>query len=54
MVDRRISNVVPCALQEDLVYHPVCTSLHLLTPNSQSLPPPPTLPLGNRKSALYV
>ena len=37
-----------------LVTHPVCNSLHLLTPNSHSIPPPPLLPLDNHKSVLYV
>ena len=26
-----------------LFIHPICKSLHLLTPNSPSFPPPPTL-----------
>ena len=32
----------------------IYNSLHLLIPNSQSVPPPPFFPLGNHKSVLYV
>ena len=39
--------------QTDSVVH-IYNSLHLLIPNSQSIPPPPTLPLRNHKSVLYV
>ena len=39
MVFCRILNIVPCAVQEDLV-HSLYNSLHLLTLNSQSIPPP--------------
>ena len=31
-----------------------CNSLHLLTPNSHSIPPPRPLLLGDHKSVLYV
>ena len=42
MVYRRILNIVPCAIQKDLVsYHSIYNSLYLLAPNSQSNPPPP-------------
>ena len=41
-----ILNIVPCALQQDLVIHPSFISLHLLIPNSQSFPPPPASPLA--------
>ena len=35
--------------------HAKCHSLHLPTPNSQSIPPTPfPFPLGNHKSVLYV
>ena len=54
MVYHRILSTVPCAIQQDLVVYPSYTSLHLLIPNSQSIPPPLPLPLGNHKSALYV
>ena len=37
-----------------LFIHSVYNSLHLLMSNSQSIPPPPHLPLGNHKSVLYV
>ena len=36
-----------------LFIHSKCNSLHLLTPNSQSIPLPPPH-LGNHKSVLYV
>ena len=35
-----------------LFIHSKCNSLHLLTPNSQSVPLPPPLPFGNHKSVL--
>ena len=37
----RILNIVPCAMQQDFVFYPssLYNSLHLLTPNSQSIPP---------------
>ena len=41
------------AQQSDSVIH-ISNSLHLLIPNSQSIPPPPLLPLGTHKSVLYV
>ena len=34
--------------------HSRYNSFHLLTPNSQSFPPPPPFSLGNHKSVLYV
>ena len=39
-------DIVPCATQQDLIAYPSkCCSLHLLTPNSQSIPlPPPQQP----------
>ena len=40
--------VGPCCLSI------LCNSLHLLNPNSQSLPSPAPLPLGNHKSVFYV
>ena len=56
MVYHRISNIVPCAIYSRtlLFIHSICNSLRLLTPNSQSVPPRPPLPLGNHKSVLYV
>ena len=37
-----------------LFIHALYNSLHLLIPNSQFIPPPSSLPLGNHKSVLYV
>ena len=37
-----------------LLIHSKCNSLHLLAPNSPSIPLPSPLLLGNHKSALYV
>ena len=37
-----------------LFVHSICNSLHLLTPNFQSIPPTSRLPCGNHKSVLYV
>ena len=42
MVYRRILNIVSRAVQEDLIAHSLYNSLHLLTLNSQSIPPPPS------------
>ena len=36
-----------------LFIHSIYTTLHLLIPNSQSIPTPPLLPLGNHKSVFY-
>ena len=45
MVYYRILNIVPYALQSDLLFtHSVYNSLHLLIPNFQSIPSPPTTP----------
>ena len=46
MVYHRILNIVlPCAISRTLLLiHPICNSLHLLTPNSQSTPPPTPSP----------
>ena len=42
MVYHRILNPVPCAMQSDLLFLcSMCNGSHLLTPNSQSFPPPP-------------
>lgn len=40
MAYRRTLNIIPCALHRTLFAHSVYTSLHLLIPNSQSIPPP--------------
>ena len=51
MVHHRILNIVPCVIvlvnRTVLLIHLKYSSVHLLTPNSQSIPPPPCLPLGN-------
>ena len=46
MAYHRTLKIVHCAIQEDnLFIHPVYTTLYLLTPNSQSIPPlSPPLP----------
>ena len=54
MVYLQILNIVVLYSKTLLFIHPICNSLHLLTPNSQCIPPPPPLPLGNQKSDLYV
>ena len=45
MVYHRILNMVPCAIQLDLIdklfFHSVYNSLHLVTPNPHFSPPPP-------------
>ena len=51
MVYQRILNIIPCAIQPDLVVYSIYNSLHLLTPNSQSFA---SHPLGNYKSVLHV
>ena len=45
LVSHRIIDLAPCALQQTLFIHPVCTSLHGLTPDSQSFPAPSPSPL---------
>ena len=44
MVYHKILNIVPCAIQQDLIYtiYLIYTSWHLLIPNSQPFPPFPT------------
>ena len=37
-----------------LLIHSKCNNLHLLTPNSQPIPLPPSPPFGNHKSVLCV
>ena len=55
MVYLRILNIVPCAIQSDLVVHSFyINSFHVLIPNSQSIARSPHIPLGNRKSALCL
>ena len=44
-----------CLYSRTLLFiHYKCNSLHLPTTKSQSIPLPPTLPLGNHKSDLHV
>ena len=43
-----------CTVGPKLFIHLICHSLHLLIPNSQSVPPPPLLPLVSPKSVFYV
>ena len=46
MVYHRVLNIIACVTQQILLFiHPTYNSLHLLIPNSQSFPPPPTFPL---------
>ena len=61
MVYHRIFVIVSCAIQLPVLYswtllfiHPIYISLHLLIPNSQSIPPSPPLPSGNHKSVVYI
>ena len=45
----------PVLYNRTLLFIPsIYNSLHLLIPNSQSIPPPPTLPLGNQKSDSHI
>ena len=42
MVHHRILNIVPCAIQTDLLsIRPIRSSLHLPTPKAQFIPPTP-------------
>ena len=50
----RILNIAPRAIQKDLVYAPIYTSLHLQLPNSQTFPALCSSHLGNHKPVLYV
>ena len=43
----KMLNIVPCAIQLDLVVYSVCNSLYLLISNSQSIPSPFPSLLGN-------
>ena len=48
-----ILNIVPCVITETcFLIHSKCNSLHLPTPNSQSISLPAPLLLGNYKSVL--
>ena len=53
MVCHRIFSIVPCAISKTFI-HSVYNSLHLLIPNSHSVPPPSPIPLGNHRSVFYV
>ena len=56
MISLRILNIVLCSIQYAFVVYPssVYSSLHLLIPNSQSIPLPPSVPLTNHRSFLHV
>ena len=48
-------DIVPCAVQYDLLLiHSKCNSLHLLTPNIQSIPFLPFTPLATTSLNSYV
>lgn len=54
MVYHRL-NAIPCAVQRAfLLIHFVCNSLHLLSPNSESIPPPPRPTLEAHACSLWV
>ena len=47
--------IVPVLYSRTLLFiHSICNSLHLLVPNSQSIPPPLPFPLGNHRTVLHV
>ena len=52
MVYYRILNIFPVLYSRTLFVHPICKSLQLLTPNSQSTPPTPPLPTTSLVSIL--
>ena len=55
MIYHKRLDIVPCAMQQDLVAYPFeCSSLYLLTPNSQYILLPTSTLLGNHKSVLYI
>ena len=55
MVYPRIFNIVPCALQQDLVVYPsYIKKLTSTNPSLQLHPSTNALPLGNHQSVLYV
>ena len=46
MAHQKCLDIVPCAIQQDLIAHPFqMQRLHLSTPNAQSIPLPPLPPL---------
>ena len=48
-------NIVPCAVySRPLVFAPIYSRLHLLTPDSQPFPSPPALSCGSCESVPYV
>ena len=55
LVYPRILSIVPVLYYRTLLFsHFMYNSLHLLIPNSQSIPPPLLLPLGNHKSVFHA
>ena len=55
MVYPRMLNIAPCIYSGALLLiHSIYKSLPLLTPNSQSIPLPPSLPLEKHKSDVYI
>ena len=52
MVYHRVLNMVPCAVQQDLVYLSYMWQFASAHPKLRVQPP--SLPLGNRRSVLYV
>ena len=55
MVHPRILNTVPLLYGRIALFiHPMCTSLHLLIPNSQSFPPHPPLPATCLSSGSWI
>ena len=55
MIYLRIFNIVPCAVQEDLVVYPsYIYSFASANPTLPLHPSPTPIPIGNHKSVLYV
>ena len=51
----RILNTFPVLYNRTFLFiHSIYNSLHLLTPNSRSIPPPLPLPIGNHRAVLSV
>ena len=54
MAYHKMLNIVPCAVQRDLVYSPYTKLFASANPKLPILPFPTLLPTGNHKSVLYV